>query len=385
MSTRGTDSYDLAYDALGRCVKRVVNGVIKYYIYDGERPILEYRATGGVPAKNLYGKGIDEILMRYDPTISPSPSPSPAPNPRTFYYQQDHEGSVRYLTDAGGNRIEEYRYDVFGTPTIYDMANPHHVRSASIVSNRFMFTGREYAAAFKFYEYRARAYNPELGRFMSEDPKLFDAGDYNLFRYCHNDPIDLTDPMGLDTDWAQVSFETGMTFLGAGIGAFIGGTGGGALGLAGGPAAPATVPAGAGIGGAQGATMGAALGYGVGHALAPILFNRSNNPYGSKGKPDHQEANARSHEEAKRDAQPGEKALREQKIQGLDSNRRPDVQIVGKDGVTRKVIENERNPSSARNLQREAEYNKLGIEHQTNPIKPPEQPPSFKAELIKPE
>jgi hypothetical protein len=34
---------------------------------------------------------------------------------------------------------------------------------------------------------------------MSEDPKLFDAGDYNLFRYCHNDPIDLTDPMGLDT------------------------------------------------------------------------------------------------------------------------------------------------------------------------------------------
>jgi hypothetical protein len=32
---------------------------------------------------------------------------------------------------------------------------------------------------------------------MSEDPKLFDPGDYNLFRYCHNDPIDLTDPMGL--------------------------------------------------------------------------------------------------------------------------------------------------------------------------------------------
>src|SRR5213083_2371601 len=33
---------------------------------------------------------------------------------------------------------------------------------------------------------------------MSEDPKLFDAGDYNLFRYCHNDPIDMTDPMGMD-------------------------------------------------------------------------------------------------------------------------------------------------------------------------------------------
>ena len=42
---------------------------------------------------------------------------------------------------------------------------------------------------------------------MSEDPKDFDAGDYNLFRYCHNDPEDHTDPMGTDgnnlpvTDW----------------------------------------------------------------------------------------------------------------------------------------------------------------------------------------
>ena len=38
---------------------------------------------------------------------------------------------------------------------------------------------------------------------MSEDPKLFDAGDYNLFRYCNNDPIDSVDPMGLEQNWAQ--------------------------------------------------------------------------------------------------------------------------------------------------------------------------------------
>src|SRR5439155_9784767 len=80
-------------------------------------------------------------------------------------------------------------------PTILD-PDGVTVRTASIVSNRFLFTGREYNALFGFYEYRARAYHPGLGRFMSEDPKLFDAGDYNLFRYCHNDPIDFTDPMG---------------------------------------------------------------------------------------------------------------------------------------------------------------------------------------------
>jgi RHS repeat-associated protein len=78
--------------------------------------------------------------------------------------------------------IEKYKYDAFGAPTVYDGSG--NLRpGATIHKNRFMFTGREYAATFGFYEYRARAYNPVLGRFMSEDPKLFDGGDYNLFRY----------------------------------------------------------------------------------------------------------------------------------------------------------------------------------------------------------
>ncbi len=128
-----------------------------------------------------------EILMRYDPSFSPAV---------TYYYQQDHEGSVTHLLNTSGNVIESYKYDAFGAPAIYD-GNGTQL-SSSAYSNRFLFTGREYTNLFGFYEYRARAYHPGLGRFMSEDPKLFDAGDYNFFRYCHNDPIDFTDPMGLD-------------------------------------------------------------------------------------------------------------------------------------------------------------------------------------------
>jgi len=190
-SVNPNNTYQLAYEALGRCVKRTINGVTKYYIYDGERPILEYGVAGNARGKNLYGKGVDEILMRWDGTVKDQ-------NLQTFYYQQDHEGSVTHLTKPDGTVFERYRYDVFGTPTIYD--GSWTVLTASAVSNLFMFTGREYNATFGFYEYRARAYNPTLGRFMSEDPKLFDAGDYNLFRYCHNDPIDFTDPTGTVTD-----------------------------------------------------------------------------------------------------------------------------------------------------------------------------------------
>ena len=200
-------------------MKRVLNGVTKYYIYDGERPILDTGVNGNVRGKNLYGKGIDEILMRYDPTLIQN---------RTFYYQQDHEGSVIYLTRPDGTLLEGYRYDVFGTPTIRD-GDGNLLPNGSAVSNRFMFTGREYAAAFGFYEYRARAYHPGLGRFMSEDPKVFvrhaglgkapddwsfgahpDEAEFNLFRYRGNDPIDFTDPTGLMTDALVAEPEGGM-------------------------------------------------------------------------------------------------------------------------------------------------------------------------------
>jgi RHS repeat-associated protein len=194
------NSYSMAYDALGRCVKRVGNGTTTYYINDGEKPIVEYASSTSIVGRNVYGKGIDEILMRTDPNANGG-------NP--IYYAQDHEGSVTHLLDGRsspatqtGNVIEQYHYDAFGAPTFYD-ANTSQINSTAY-NNRFLFTGREYAATyrgnyvslFRFYEYRARAYHPDLGRFMSEDPKGFDAGDYNRFRYCHNDPVDFTDPMG---------------------------------------------------------------------------------------------------------------------------------------------------------------------------------------------
>jgi hypothetical protein len=43
-------------------------------------------------------------------------------------------------------------------------------------------------------------YNPDLGRFLQTDPTGFDAGDMNLFRYCGDEPVDRSDPTGLDTE-----------------------------------------------------------------------------------------------------------------------------------------------------------------------------------------
>jgi RHS repeat-associated protein len=181
-ASMGATVYGLKYDALGRTVKRTWTPGSTYYYYQGEKPIME---QGAINATNIYGIGIDEIVIRFEPSD-------------VKYFYQDHEGSVTHVRKLDGTIGERYRYDAFGLPTIFTVTGGITTTyTESQIGNRFMFAGREWAPKnLGFYEYRARAYHPGLGRFMSEDPKGFDAGDYNLFRYCHNDPEDLTDPMG---------------------------------------------------------------------------------------------------------------------------------------------------------------------------------------------
>ena len=45
--------------------------------------------------------------------------------------------------------------------------------------------------------YRARYYDPVTGRFISEDPIGFGAGDTHLYLYVYGDPVNLVDPFGL--------------------------------------------------------------------------------------------------------------------------------------------------------------------------------------------
>jgi RHS repeat-associated protein len=181
--------YRYYYDALGRCVVRTVtaNNVTtnNYYLFDGEHWVMEYDATGKEVGNAVYGLGIDEIIAR-------------ANNGQAQFPMPDRNGNTSVILGASGQVLEQYRYDAFGTPTIRNAAGT--AVGSSQIKNHFMFTGRELNPQLAFYEFRARAYHPGLGRFMSEDPKGFDAGDYNLFRYCENDPWDKTDPMGLSAD-----------------------------------------------------------------------------------------------------------------------------------------------------------------------------------------
>jgi RHS repeat-associated protein len=120
------------------------------------------------------------------------------------WYFQDGRGNVSHLADDSNNLIERYTYDVYGMPTFYDGNNT--LLGASAYDNRFLFEGSEYLPDLSMYDMRNRIYYPGIGRFLQTDPVGFQGDRRNLYRYCGNDPVDRSDPMGL--------FELRGVFLG---------------------------------------------------------------------------------------------------------------------------------------------------------------------------
>ncbi len=110
------------------------------------------------------------------------------------WYLADHLGSVGAIMNNSGTVID---HDPWGNPTD---SNPS-------AGDRYKFTGQEYDSVTSQYNYRARVYDAAIGRFTSQDPKGFAAGDMDLYRYCGNAPTVGTDPTGLDYPVSAVMVE----------------------------------------------------------------------------------------------------------------------------------------------------------------------------------
>ncbi|HSE42425.1 MAG TPA: RHS repeat-associated core domain-containing protein [Acidobacteriota bacterium] len=159
------------YDYLGRRSSKTVGGQTTTYIYNGQDLIAE---RGGSVAEYLFGPGIDEPLAIYRSSIA-------------YYYNVDGLGSVNLVNDTSGTIQDKYLYDGWGITR----------SSVTPVANPFVYTARETGEASLLY-YRARYYNPNIGRFVSEDP-LQNVDGVSLYAYVGNDSVSFKDPTG----WAR--------------------------------------------------------------------------------------------------------------------------------------------------------------------------------------
>jgi RHS repeat-associated protein len=122
----------------------------------------------------LYGPGFNDPVATFNSDGS-----------QYYWYQADRLGSIRVRTDMYGTPLATLTYDAFGQLVSGTLTDP------------FGFQGMFYDADSQTYQDRARMYDPAIGRFYSQDPLRFAAGDVNLYRYVGNSPTNATDPSGL--------------------------------------------------------------------------------------------------------------------------------------------------------------------------------------------
>ena len=161
------------YDGLGRRVRKTVNGVATRYLVEGDRVLAELDQSWGVAATYAYRPGVDRPLAMQR-------------GGATYYYTQDAQGNVTGLLNAAGSVVQQYHYTPYGEAQA----------GYGTIVNPYQYKGREWDAEARLHYMRARYYDPQLGRFLSEDP-LGLAGGINPTAFVGGDPVNYSDPSGL--------------------------------------------------------------------------------------------------------------------------------------------------------------------------------------------
>src|SRR5205085_6736926 len=171
--TSGPSSTTLSYDPANR-LYQTAGGSTTRFGYDGGQLIGEYNSSNVLQRRYVFGPGTDEPLVQYEGTGTST----------RRYFHADERGSVVAVSDASGDVVTAVnRYDEYGNVQ-------------GTLTGRFGYTGQAWVPELGMAYYRARIYNPAMGRFMQSDPIGFGGG-MNPYAYTGNNPVNFTDPLGL--------------------------------------------------------------------------------------------------------------------------------------------------------------------------------------------
>lgn len=194
VSITGSITASFQYDAFGRRINKTVGGTSVGFLYDGANIVQEQSVQLG--NANILSGGMDEVFTRTESTGA-------------YSLLTDGLLSTLALVNGSGVVQSEYSYEAFGGTST----------TGSPTNNASQYTGRENDGTGLYY-YRARYYSPTLQRFISEDPIGFGSGDFNVYVYVRNSPLNFVDPSGQTT--LQVGISGNLIY---GIGALAGSVG----------------------------------------------------------------------------------------------------------------------------------------------------------------
>jgi len=185
----GTTLGQYVYNALGQRAKKTVEGITYHLLYDFDGNLIEESYINLTFLKEYLYNGSNRLAM------------VDVPRSKIYYYGNDQLGTPEILTDSTNTVVWEAIYKPFGEAEV----NAH-----STVVNNFRFPGQYYDQETGLHYNYHRYYDPSTGRYLTPDP-IGQLGNFNLFTYSNNNPVNLSDIFGLYTEvvvWQPVGWGT---------------------------------------------------------------------------------------------------------------------------------------------------------------------------------
>lgn len=187
------------YNGDGQRIQRVEGEqTTNYYYQDG---VVSYTTDGK-------GEQTSQDLLGTDGNIIGTQRYT-GNDPAYYVYNKDVQGSTTNLLKEDGKADVSYRYEDFGETTSV---------GENTSGNETCYTGGRYDETTGLYYLNARYYNPEDGRFLSEDTyrgELNKPDTQHLYVYCKDNPINYVDPSGhkySPSKAANYAYKWGMKF-----------------------------------------------------------------------------------------------------------------------------------------------------------------------------
>ena len=180
------NSTSYTYNETGLRTSKTVNGVKTEFCLADDRIVYQTDGTNNI----YFYYDSDDTLIGFEY------------NGVEYYYVMNLQGDIIGILDSSGNLVVEYTYDSWGK--LLSITGPEAATTGVI--NPFRYRGYYYDNESGFYYLQSRYYSPNLMRFISVDePDMVLEDVLNLYSYCDNDSVNMSDPDGTDAVWLQAN------------------------------------------------------------------------------------------------------------------------------------------------------------------------------------
>lgn len=165
------------YDANGIRTSKSINNIKTEFFLENNKIILE--KTGEEMLYYLWDSNDNVYGIKYNDNI--------------YYYLKDVNNNILGIIDSLGNVVGQYEYDSWGNITSVISNDESNIAFL----NKIRFHSYYYDDETGWYYLNSRYYSPKLKRFINADSQInSEDNTYNLYMYCSNNPVNLSDPIG---------------------------------------------------------------------------------------------------------------------------------------------------------------------------------------------